>query len=135
MRTQKELFNCLDSIATKCQQGVMLEMERAGPIPSPIPEVPIIPTIPLSPTGPLDTSTVHKCDPPPTIQQPQSMQSMQQPPLTASAATLAWSAGKRLILVPRFKAFHWPIPEAYWPFPHLDKLVGGMDIICLIHSC
>ena len=97
--SQKGLHQCLESLVQRCQSGVVINFEKIGPDPPPIPAAPT----------PVD-GDVPMCAPlaPP------------EPPSSELAHPAPWHNTRKLIYVVRTGAKglaqgHWPLPEAFWP--------------------
>lgn len=119
------MMQCIDSLVQKVQSGVVINFEKIGPDPPPLPNE-IIPAV-------TPTSIMPQITPQPLIQpedeenddENSSMaangaRSQYLPTPASAVGNTAWHSCRRLIYVPRsaqkgFAVGFWPIPESFWP--------------------
>ncbi|XP_011298020.1 integrator complex subunit 6 [Fopius arisanus] len=122
--SHRMLMQCIDSLVQKVQSGVVINFEKIGPDPPPLPnELPNsgqqLPQNPLPLTQPPIQQEDEENDEENSSIAANGAKSqyLPQPPI---AGNTAWHSCRRLIYVPRsaqkgFAVGFWPIPENFWP--------------------
>ncbi|XP_063979474.1 integrator complex subunit 6 [Diachasmimorpha longicaudata] len=122
--SHRMMMQCIDSLVQKVQSGVVINFEKIGPDPPPLPnELPTtsqqIPPNPLPQAQPPVQPEDEDNDDENSSMAANGGKSpyLPQPP---AAGNTAWHSCRRLIYVPRsaqkgFAVGFWPIPESFWP--------------------
>ncbi|XP_018895922.1 integrator complex subunit 6 isoform X2 [Bemisia tabaci] len=134
--SHRMLMQCIDSLVAKVQSGVVINFEKMGPDPPPLPneiksEKPDIDgDIEMEWDSKDGLNIINHADKININQngaRPGNNGTNMSPALGVTLNNTAWHSCRKLIYVPRSgqKAFavgYWPIPEAFWPDPTASSL-------------
>ncbi|GAB6024222.1 Integrator complex subunit 6 [Chamberlinius hualienensis] len=119
--SQHQLMQCLESLVQKVQSGVVINFEKIGPDPPPIPvEEDEGVDMSSDEQGKRDADVIELKPELPSLR-PNTPNAVQ------STANNSWHSCRKLIYVPRsaqkgYSVGHWPIPEGYWPDANTPSL-------------
>lgn len=142
--SQRMLMQCLESLVQKVQSGVVINFEKVGADPPPLPDCNDQSTRGLDPSLPdivmdvengqiveedyMDKNFIDSGPLKPLATLQNGTISRPTTPLNCSNNT-SWHSCRKLIYVPRsalkgYSVGHWPIPEAYWPDVNTPSLLA-----------
>ncbi|CAG5102146.1 Similar to ints6-a: Integrator complex subunit 6-A (Xenopus laevis) [Cotesia congregata] len=123
--SHRMMMQCIDSLVQKVQSGVVINFEKIGPDPPPLPnEILSQQQLTLQQQQPMQPQPVVQPEDEENDDENSSTTAngikSQYLPIPVAVGNTAWHSCRRLIYVPRqaqkgFAVGFWPIPESFWP--------------------